>query len=447
MTFLPSRRFVLLGGGLGLGAALLGIRRVRDAVAATPDDQLRFVHVYLNGGWDVTLGPDTRAPGTYAGLDLGTDKLPAAFQTPLPVTVGSTTTLWGAAMAGLVPHADKCTVFRGVNMNTVAHATGRAYVNSFISPAGTVVRGSSIATAAASIGELSSERILPNVTVGFPSYNTLYSRELTAVSLRRASEIQGLLKPVTPPLAADVEALLATAEDQAASCVSDHYPGPRPAEQLASSRSRLRRLLAENLSAQFDFASTSADMVAVRSRFGFGPNAVTADPTNVGLTAALAAQLVRLGVSRSVTVAMAPSLDTHGPEWATQHPARLKAALDALGALLTDLREIDPDLERTVVLVTSEFARTPKLNGRGGRDHWFANSMLVFGSALAPGVFGATGTDNLGLQAIDFATGQPSATGTVLKPEHVGATLIAAVGGDPTPFRVSPIDALIPGRS
>ena len=105
------------------------------------------------------------------------------------------------------------------------------------------------------------------------------------------------------------------------------------------------------------------------------------------------------------------------------------------------------DLERTVVLVTSEFARTPKLNGRGGRDHWFANSMLVFGSALAPGVFGATGTDNLGLQAIDFATGQPSATGTVLKPEHVGATLIAAVGGDPTPFRVSPIDALIPGRS
>ena len=48
MTFRPSRRFVLLGGGLGLGAAMLGIRRIRDVVAATPDESLRFVHVYLN---------------------------------------------------------------------------------------------------------------------------------------------------------------------------------------------------------------------------------------------------------------------------------------------------------------------------------------------------------------------------------------------------------------
>jgi uncharacterized protein (DUF1501 family) len=188
-------------------------------------------------------------------------------------------------------------------------------------------------------------------------------------------------------------------------------------------------------------------MVAIRDRFGFAANAVTADPLNVGVTAALAAQLVRAGVSRSVTVTMAPSLDTHGAEWATLHPTRLKAALDAVGALLTDLRELDPDLERTLVLVSSEFARTPKFNGRGGRDHWFANSMLVFGSALKPGVFGATGADNLGLQQIDLTTGAPSATGTVLLPEHVGATLISAVGGDHAPFRVAPIAALIPGRS
>ena len=73
--------------------------------------------------------------------------------------------------------------------------------------------------------------------------------------------------------------------------------------------------------------------------------------------------------------------------------------------------------------------------------------MLVFGSALKPGVFGATGADNLGLQQIDLTTGAPSATGTVLLPEHVGATLISAVGGDHAPFRVAPIAALIPGRS
>jgi hypothetical protein len=67
MTFHPSRRFVLLGGGLGLGAAMLGIRRIRDVVAATPDESLRFVHVYLNGGWDVTLGPTLERPAPTPG--------------------------------------------------------------------------------------------------------------------------------------------------------------------------------------------------------------------------------------------------------------------------------------------------------------------------------------------------------------------------------------------
>jgi Protein of unknown function (DUF1501) len=443
-----SRRFVLLGSGLSVGAAMVGVRQIRRAFAAGPDDELRFVSVYLNGGWDVLLGPDARDPSaTYPGIDLGTDKLAAEFQTPIEVSLGGTSTLWGAAMADLVPHADKATVFRGVNMNTVAHATGRAYVNSFISPAGTVVRGSSIATAASAIGELAPERILPNVAISVPSYNTGYSRELTAVSLRRAPEIAGLLKPITATLPADVEALLATAQDQSTSCVSSHYPGPRPSEQLSSSRARLRRLMAQNLSAQFDFAAATTEMAAIRARFNFATTTPTADSTNPGLAAALTAQLLRIGVSRSVTVEMSPSLDTHGPEWATTHPTRLQAACRAIAALLTDLRETDPDLDRTLVMVTSEFARYPKLNGRGGRDHWFANSMLVFGNALKPGVFGATSRDNLGLQKIDLATGAASDSGTMLLPQHVGATVISALGGDHSPFRVSPINALIPGRS
>ncbi|MEZ4403295.1 MAG: DUF1501 domain-containing protein [Kofleriaceae bacterium] len=447
---LLSRRFFMMGTSLGLGLAVTGLRRVGGAAAASTADEVRFIHVYLNGAWDTTLGADPRDPaGTYAGIDLGTNLLAPEFRDPTPATIGGQPTLWGPTMAALVPHADKATVFRGVNMNTVAHATGRAYVNSFQPPSGTVTRGSSIATAAAGIGDLDENLILPNVTVGLPSYNTAFSNEVTAVSLRRASEVQGLLKPITAQYDADTEGLLATAQDQARSCVSDHYPGPRPAEQLASSRARLRRLLASNLSADFDFGSaTSADMAAVRARFGFPADAITRDPLNVGMTAALAAQLLRVGVSRSVTISMTPSLDTHGPEWATTQPTRQKAALDAVGALLADIREgDDPNLDRTLVVVSSEFARTGKLNGRGGRDHNFSNSILVFGSALKPGVFGATRDDNYGLEQIDLATGQPSTSGTVLLPQHIGATVISALGGDHAPFRVSPINALIPGRS
>jgi uncharacterized protein (DUF1501 family) len=56
-------------------------------------------------------------------------------------------------------------------------------------------------------------------------------------------------------------------------------------------------------------------------------------------------------------------------------------ALDqALAALINDLEERDI-LKDTLVLVTSEFGRTPKINKTAGRDHW----PRVFSSFIAGG--------------------------------------------------------------
>src|SRR3954468_14184316 len=116
-----SRRAFLTAGA---GAALLfdGKVRIKHVLGADPDVEQRFVSVYFNGAWDVLLGFDARDPArSYAGIDLGTNLLDPACRTPVPVTVGGVETLWGAPMANLARHADVATVFRGVNMNTVAH--------------------------------------------------------------------------------------------------------------------------------------------------------------------------------------------------------------------------------------------------------------------------------------------------------------------------------------
>jgi uncharacterized protein (DUF1501 family) len=443
-----SRRgFLAATAAGGAGAALLfdGKVRVRHVLGADPDVEQRFVSVYFNGAWDVLLGFDARDPSrTYAGIDLGTALLAPEYRTPVPVTVGGTETLWGAPAAALAHHADVATIFRGVNMNTVAHETGRAYTNSFLPPAGVVVRGSSIATLAAGVGPLSADRVLPSVSIGLPSYNLTGDPALTAVSLRRAPEISGLLRPIAPLLPAEVEGLLRTAQATAPSCISPKYPGPRPSEQLAAARARTRVLLDENVFALFDVGNaTDPAMIELRERYGFPATAVTADQANPGLTAAITAQLVRSGLSKAVTVAMLPTLDTHGAEWATVQPARLTANFNALAALLDDLREDDPGMTRTTVMVHSEFARTPRLNGQNGRDHHFANTIAVFGACLKGGLFGQSGPDNLGLVKIDLATGQPSADGVVMLPEYVGATVIAAMGGDASIFRVAPLTSLI----
>ncbi len=439
-----SRRGFLAAGA---GAAVLfdGKVRIRHVLGADPDVEQRFVSVYFNGAWDVLLGLDARDPSrTYAGIDLGTSLLAPEFRTPVAVTVGGVETLWGAPMASMVRHADVATVFRGVNMNTVAHETGRAYTNSFLPPAGVVVRGSSIATLAAGIGPIADDRVLPNVSIGLPSFNLSGAPELTAVSLRRSPDITGLLKPLSPLLPAEVEGLLKTASASATSCVSPKYPGPRPSEQLAAAHARVRMLLDENVAALFDVGNlTDPAMLELRTRYGFPANAPTADSGNPGMAAAITGQLLRTGLSKAVTIAMLPSLDTHGGEWAATQPARLKANFDALAALLDDLRDDDPGLTRTTVMIHSEFARTPRLNGQNGRDHHFANSIGVFGACLKGGLFGQSGPDNLGLVKIDLATGAPSDAGTVLLPEYIGATVIAAMGGDPSIFRVAPLTSII----
>ncbi|MGB5219544.1 MAG: DUF1501 domain-containing protein, partial [Polyangiales bacterium] len=151
----------------------------------------------------------------------------------------------------------------------------------------------------------------------------------------------------------------------------------------------------------------------------------------------------RTDLSTAVTTRVRGGFDTHRGEWATDQPLRLVEAFEAIGAMLTHLRDDDPSFERTTVLVYSEFARTPKINGDGGRDHWFADTVMVFGSTLKKGVFGASNEQDLGLLAVDPTTGLPEEGGIQLTPEHVMATLVQSLGGDPSPYREDPLTAWI----
>ena len=61
-------------------------------------------------------------------------------------------------------------------------------------------------------------------------------------------------------------------------------------------------------------------------------------------------------------------------------------ALDkAFAALIADLDRTGL-LDTTLVMVSSEFGRTPKINGDAGRDHWpRVFSILMAGGGIQPG--------------------------------------------------------------
>jgi uncharacterized protein (DUF1501 family) len=135
----------------------------------------------------------------------------------------------------------------------------------------------------------------------------------------------------------------------------------------------------------------------------------------------------RLLLARRLTEAGVPFVNVYSGGW-DDHENLFEAYkkgkapnLDrGLAALITDLDERG-SLADTLVVCLGEFGRTPKVNDRGGRDHWsFAMSVLMAGAGVPGGqVVGAT--DVKGYYASE----------DVYAPEDFAATLYTKMGIDP----------------
>jgi hypothetical protein len=140
-----------------------------------------------------------------------------------------------------------------------------------------------------------------------------------------------------------------------------------------------------------------------------------------GQSVLLARRLVEAGVSLvQVNWYRGPDEPSDNPCWDshTNEAARLKTVLvpptdQAFSALLEDLAQRGL-LDETLVVCLAEFGRTPRFNGRAGRDHWGS----VFSVALAGGgvrggqVHGAS--DRIGAHPADGRVQPQDLTATIL---------------------------------
>jgi hypothetical protein len=136
-----------------------------------------------------------------------------------------------------------------------------------------------------------------------------------------------------------------------------------------------------------------------------------------GQSCLLASRLVQSGV-RFVTVTNG-GWDTHNGNFARLKDKNLPELDAGLAGLFGSLAAKGL-LDSTVVFVTGEFGRTPKVNARAGRDHW-ARAMfcLLAGAGIKTGqVVGAS----------DDRAAQPAHE--PITPEQVAATFYRALGID-----------------
>ena len=97
--------------------------------------------------------------------------------------------------------------------------------------------------------------------------------------------------------------------------------------------------------------------------------------------------------------------DTHGDNF-NAHASLVPKFDRAFAAVVEDLHERGM-LENTLVVAMSEFGRTPRINGHGGRDHWAeAWSLAMAGTGLKPGtVVGATEDDGVFVKELGYDIG------------------------------------------
>lgn len=155
---------------------------------------------------------------------------------------------------------------------------------------------------------------------------------------------------------------------------------------------------------------------SVRDRYG---------RNKTGLAFLMARRLVEHGV-KFVEVEMS-GWDTHSDNF-TETKALMQELDPAYSALISDLRERGL-LQSTLVVWMGEFGRTPKINGKGGRDHWPQNWSAVIAGGGIRGGQAIGSTDKNGAWIEERAISVPD----------LYATLCRCLAIDETKYNSSPL--------
>jgi uncharacterized protein (DUF1501 family) len=446
-----SRRTLLkgglvAGGGLAAFGATTAFQRLAQAAPEGPD--LYYVFAYFSGGWDILLGLDPRDPARFTSENMRTTRIQPAYEllsdpNAMPVERGGV--LFGPYAGGLAEHADKVAIVRGMSMETLTHEAGRRRFLTGKPPSGLLARGSSAATLLAA--RMGGAQPIPNLAIQVESYNVDQPNFATGLKANGVPDLIRALRPADPLLeshqAAQLDHLLKTV----ARC--DAAQASRTWQTAEAARLKAKDMAFGGLDGLFDFFRQDPVMEAIRGHYAIPAGA--AGLSSPEAQAAMAAQAIKGGVSRAVSIQVASGLDTHFQEWSTDQGPRQQRGFDAVARLIEDLaaspyRDTGESwLDHTVIVGFSEFSRTALLNAREGRDHSLTNACFVAGAGIRGGQVVGRSSD-LGMEPmqVDLQTGQASLGGEIIKPEHVIQTLLHNAGytDDFADLRVGPIAAL-----
>lgn len=148
----------------------------------------------------------------------------------------------------------------------------------------------------------------------------------------------------------------------------------------------------------------------------------------------------RAGISRAANLSVG-GFDTHGNHDDSQIP-RLGELLRGVD-FLWDEAERQGIADDLIVMVGSDFGRTPGYNSGNGKDHWAITSVMLMGRGIAGNrVIGTTDARHVPVK-VDPNTLQPAPEGTGIRiePQHIHRALrtLAGFGAEDEASRLFPL--------
>jgi uncharacterized protein (DUF1501 family) len=450
-----SRRTLLKAAAGFAGSTLLGglpFRAFAQAASQVPDRC--FLFVYLSGGWDQLLAFDPRDPTVFSAERISETRIQPAYdifadasfpdrpvRPPTRSGAAPSNISFGPAIGDLAQHYDLMAVVRGINMATLAHEVGFRYFLTGKQPAGSVARGSSLATEI--VGQMAPRVPIPQIAYAVEAYNDRHAGTASALRVSSGSDLLLTLSPNPVALDSEIEKQLVDFRGNKVSCEEQMYDSRGLVTQYQQSQGQMRAVAEGGLANAFKFELP--ENAAIRTAYKLGATGPYESPAG---RAALAATALKKGISQCVSINLAGGLDTHFGTQRT-HAVALRNAFNALASLVTDLRASPHPgggnfMDHTTVLVFSEFARTPLLNPAGGRDHHLSSSCLLMGAGLKHNItFGRSGDIGMAPGLVNLDTGADDTLGQNIYPEHVLATVLASAGLDSSILRVPPLRGLL----
>lgn len=399
----------------------------------------------FEGGWDQLLAADPRdatdsrfGPGKAInpGYDLIKDSDEAIERAVDELTggtgvyqpEGSRLTV-GPAMTKLADeHWQDLCLIRGMDMGTLTHAVGRRYFLTGKFPRGLQASGASLVTAAA--GSLGEHTPLINLVMGMETFNDKQPTWASGLSVNQASDILSVLSPLNTPLDVAtqqaVEAYLANVSAYEDALNSGNQLVSRFRESIPTADALASGGYAEH----FDYKNPIAETAATLSYFGVESESDMAEAPG---QAFIAAQAITQGIAQCVSVRLASGLDNHDDSWLSDHGPGMRLGFDTLSQLISYLKthrdhNDQPYWDRTVLVASSEFARTPIINSQFGRDHHLSSSCIVAGAGIRGNtVIGGT-DDTYTRLRVNPITGETGDGRSLIRPPDVHASILAAMG-------------------